>query len=143
MSTAETHLRRLQDAIKAGANPAALVEALNQVYEERTAAQALLESVPVTSSLDRAKIETLVDHLGNLTRALQRASGADLQGLYRDIGLSLTYDPTGNAVDVAINPTLVGILRVSEGRVGHNPADAPAGPECPWTLRHRLHLEGT
>ncbi|HEY2204658.1 MAG TPA: recombinase family protein [Pseudonocardia sp.] len=115
VSKAETHIRRLQEAIKAGANPAALVDALNQAHEERSAARALLDSLPLPQIISAADVEALVDHLGGLNNALTRANPSHLERLYRDVGLEMVYDPRENSVDVTIRPPLVGVVSVSEG----------------------------
>jgi hypothetical protein len=77
VSTAETQIRRLQDAIKAGANPVALID---------------------------ADVEALVDHLGGLSSALAGAQPEHLEAFYRDFGLSMVYDPYANAVELTIRP---------------------------------------
>ncbi|TDD10196.1 hypothetical protein E1181_02880 [Saccharopolyspora terrae] len=46
LADAQTQVRRLQDAIKAGADPAALVEAINDAQATRAAAQAELDNSP-------------------------------------------------------------------------------------------------
>ena len=115
LNTAETHMRRLQEAIKAGANPVALVDAINQAHEEATAARALLDGLPKASIISQADVEALVDHLGGLSSALSRARPDHLASLYRDVGLAMVYDPDDNALDVTIRPPLVGVVNVSEG----------------------------
>lgn len=58
---AEARLRRLQAAIEAGADPAALVDALNSAQEQRAAARAELEGRPAPNALGEAEAHAMVD----------------------------------------------------------------------------------
>jgi TolA-binding protein len=56
LTDAEARLRRLQGAIEEGADPAALVEAVNwAAHEERLAARADLDQLSTTRALNRAR----------------------------------------------------------------------------------------
>ncbi|WP_263247275.1 recombinase family protein [Saccharopolyspora rosea] len=101
---AETRIRRLQKAIEAGADPAALVEPLNQAQAERAAAQARLDRERPDEALSAAEIHAMIDSLGDVGRALNQGDPVELQNLYEALGLEMTYDPGPRIVDVSVNP---------------------------------------
>ena len=70
LANAEKRIRRLQQAIEAGANPLALVDALNRTEEERQAARHDLDRIPTARGLSRADIAIIVDELGDIGAAL-------------------------------------------------------------------------
>lgn len=115
LDDAETRLRRLQGAIEAGADPAALIDAINRVQEERLAARADLEQLPATRALGRAEVEAVVDELESIGPALDSADPAELEQLYVALGLELVYDPRPKTVDVSLRPIGRGSTRVRGG----------------------------
>ncbi|MDQ2706572.1 MAG: hypothetical protein M3Z25_02570 [Actinomycetota bacterium] len=56
LTKAEARLRRLQAAIEAGVDPAALVEGINEAQAERAAARAELENASVSEALADAEV---------------------------------------------------------------------------------------
>lgn len=76
VAKAETEMHRLQDAITAGANPAALVDAINQAHEQHEAAHVELEGLPAGRTLSRADVYAMIDYLGDVGDALNDAHPA-------------------------------------------------------------------
>lgn len=104
LADAEKKLRRLQDAIAAGVDPAALVEATNAAQAERVAAQAQLEHGATPDALDRAEVYAMIDSLSEMGRGLDQADPHRLQDWYEALRLEMTYDAEERAVDVTIRP---------------------------------------
>lgn len=97
---ADKGLRRLQDAIKAGANPAALVEAINAAHEQREAARNELANTPARETLTAAEVHAMIDSLGDVGAALSEAKPESLSKLYESLDLELHYKPRERAVEV-------------------------------------------
>ncbi len=74
-----TKLRRLQDAIKAGVNPAALVDPINEAQAELEAPEAERALQPDARTITRSEVR-VIDYLGTLgcpeTRRPRRATAA-------------------------------------------------------------------
>lgn len=96
-------LRRLRE-IEAGADPAALVEAINDAQPQRAAARAELEQAPVRAMADIAEVYAQIDSLSDRGRALTSASPEKLQGFYEELGLKMVYQTEERTVDVTIHP---------------------------------------
>ena len=115
LSEAETRLRRLREAIEAGVEPSAMVEAINEAQAHRAAAQAELNAAtPGPVLLSGAEVYAMVDSLEDVGQALNSANPAKLAKLYEELRLEMVYDPEAKAVDAAVQP-LGGVVRVSEG----------------------------
>jgi predicted transcriptional regulator len=78
VADAEQRLRRLHAAIEAGVDPVALVEPINSAQEELEAARFEQQCVPTAPTLGQAEVEAMLDHLGDVGEALQRADPAKL-----------------------------------------------------------------
>lgn len=104
LTQAKTKLSRFQQAIEAGADPAALVEPLNRAKAERDAAEEELARLPVGVTIDRAEVEAMVDSLAVVGRQVMHASPARLQELYGEIGLEMLYNANERMVNVTIRP---------------------------------------
>lgn len=104
MKDAETRLRRLQQAIEAGAEPGALVETINRAQAERNAARTKLDRLPTGRTISRAEIDAMIDYLEDVGQALKRATPAKLQELYEGLRLEIIYHPDEGAADVTIRP---------------------------------------
>ena len=104
LADTEKRLRRLQQAIEAGANPAALVDALNRAEEERQAARTDLDRIPAGGVLSCADITAMIDELGDGGQALDRADPAGLEELYSALRLEMIYDASAKTIDVTIRP---------------------------------------
>lgn len=70
----EARLRRLQAAIEAGVDPAAVVEGIDEAQAERAAAKAELENTSVPDVLGDAEIYAMIDSLGDVGAALRKPS---------------------------------------------------------------------
>jgi hypothetical protein len=115
LADAETRLSRLRTAIEAGADPAALVEPLNAAQEQRAAAQVELRvTKPDPARLTDAEIYAMVDSLGDVGAALNRANPDRMCKIYDSLRLEMVYDHDERAVDVVVKP-LGGLVSVSEG----------------------------
>jgi hypothetical protein len=104
ITQASTKLRRLQEAIKAGVNPAAVVDAINDAQAELEAAQAEAALRPEARVITRAEVYAMIDYLGNVGAALKRGDPAELQKLYEALRLEIIYHADQKAVEVAIRP---------------------------------------
>jgi hypothetical protein len=104
MKDAETRRRRLQAAIEAGADPAALVEGINRANAERDAARTELDRLPASRTRSRAEVDAMIDYLTEVGRDLNDATPAKLQELYQGLRLEMIYHPDEQAVDVSIGP---------------------------------------
>jgi hypothetical protein len=114
LAKADARLRRLQAAIEAGADPAALVEGINEAQAERVAARAELENTSAPELLAGAEIYAMVDSLGDVGATLVDARSASLSRLYQQLRIQLRYEPHERAVDVTAQPR-VGSARVRGG----------------------------
>ncbi|WP_204449421.1 recombinase family protein [Actinokineospora baliensis] len=99
---AETRLRRLQAAIEAGANPTALVDALNRAEAERDAARIELDALPAGRAASAAEVDSMIDYLDTIGRQVNDASPARLQELYTALDLELFYNAEDRMLDVSI-----------------------------------------
>ncbi|WP_307796204.1 recombinase family protein [Amycolatopsis sp. 195334CR] len=104
LEDAERRMSRLQQAIEAGASPAAVVDAINRAQEERDAAREDFRRLPAGAAIGRAEVEAMVDYLGDVGRKLNRADPAKLQELYAVFGLDMVYYAKERMVDVTIRP---------------------------------------
>jgi hypothetical protein len=104
LAEGETTLRRLQAAIEAGADPAALVDPLNRAQERVMAARFERDRAPSPRTLGRAEVEAMLDYLGDVGAALKRATPEKLAELYTSLSLELIYHPDDRLADVAIQP---------------------------------------
>ncbi len=107
LSRAQTQLRRLQDAVKAGADTGALVDAINDAQAERVAAQAELDNTPDSKTLSEDEVFTMIDSLGDVGAALTDAAPERLGRLYESLQLGLTYEPHARIVEATIAPRVV------------------------------------
>ncbi len=104
-SDAERRLQRFQAAIAAGADPAAVIEPMNQAQAERAAAQAEIDAAPKKgAALDVAEVYAMIDSLGDVGATLADARPAALNRLYKELNISAVYQPEERAVDVTARP---------------------------------------
>lgn len=115
LNDANTRLRRLQDTIAAGVDPAALVEPLNQAQAARKAAEARLKNVDARDVITEAEIYAMIDSLGDVSKALSGAKPQRLADLYNALGLQVRYEPGADEAEITIHPESGGLLCVSGG----------------------------
>ena len=116
---------RHRAALKAGADPALVVAWIHQVQQQRTVAKARLATLTschgTNRRMSRDDIHTMVNTLGGLLNALRHADPADKAGVYRELGVRLTYDHAERTVLAETRPTSsVCVVFVSEGRLDHH-----------------------
>lgn len=104
ITQARAMLRRLQDAIKAGVNPVALVDSINEAQAGLEAAEAEQANQPEVRTITRAEVYAMIDYLGDVGAALKRSDPAELQKLYEALRLEMIYHAEEKAVEVVIRP---------------------------------------
>jgi hypothetical protein len=104
LGEAETRLRRLQAAIEAGVDPAALVDAINQAQATRAAVHAELKNRPAPNALTHAEVYAMIDSLEDMGTALSGTNPESLWNLYQAIGLQIRYEPAAQLADLTIQP---------------------------------------
>jgi hypothetical protein len=114
-------LRRFQDAIAAGIDPNAMVDAINEAQAQRAAAQAELDGAPAPTAITDAEVYAMIDALGDVGAALKDAKPESLERLYRDLRLEMSYQPRERVVDVQLAPRVV--------------SACVRGPSCALTTR--------
>jgi hypothetical protein len=91
LAKAEEELKRFRNAIKAGVDPAALVEAINEAQASRAVAQAELVDVPTGRGFEGAEIHAMIDALGDVGAKLAGAKSETLADLYKLLDLQVLY----------------------------------------------------
>uniref|UniRef100_UPI0031CE372B recombinase family protein n=1 Tax=Saccharothrix mutabilis TaxID=33921 RepID=UPI0031CE372B len=104
LEAAEGRLRRFQQAIASGIDPAALVEAVNEAQAQRAAAKAELEGVSAPGGVSDAEIYAMIDSFGDVHEIIKRADAAKLEQLFAELRLEMVYNAEGRTVDVTIRP---------------------------------------
>ncbi|GAB2996405.1 recombinase family protein [Amycolatopsis acidiphila] len=107
LSDAEARLRRLQAAIEAGVDPAALVEAINEAQAQRAAARAELDGVAPPTAVSEAEVYAMIGALGDVAAALKHAKPEVLEQLYDRLNVELLYEPKGRTVLASVTPRVV------------------------------------
>ncbi|MGW4766879.1 hypothetical protein ACWEO2_02385 [Nocardia sp. NPDC004278] len=82
ISAAETKLQRHRDAIEAGIDPLALIEAMNAAQAEKAIAQSEFDQIPHTVILTATQINKLIDALGDTIAVLNAGVPEDKIALY-------------------------------------------------------------
>jgi hypothetical protein len=124
LADAEQRLRRLHAAIEAGVDPVALIDPINRAQEELEAARFEQQRLPTVHALGQAEVKAMLDHIGDVGAALQRADPAKLEELYRSLGLEMTYRSADRLVEVTVQPRVV--------------SERVRGGTCALTTRLRL-----
>ncbi|NUT49851.1 MAG: recombinase family protein [Saccharothrix sp.] len=114
LADAEAQLSRYQQAIKAGVDPAALVEVINEAQAARAAARAELAKVKSGGRFDAAEVYAMIDSLGDIGATLEDAKPERLAQLYAKLQVELLYEHTKKAVVVTASPRVVNVC-VREG----------------------------
>jgi hypothetical protein len=136
LAEAEQALTRFQDAIAAGVDPSAMVEAINRAKVQRDTVRADLAHQPKATVLDAAEVYAMIDSFGDVGAVIEQARPDSLARLYRDLRLEVRYR---HAIDGGKrSPLSVWLTSVSEGRLAHKPAGTPS--LC--VLRQTIHIDG-
>ncbi|MGW0891544.1 recombinase family protein [Saccharopolyspora gloriosae] len=109
LTDSTTRLHRLQSAVEAGADPAALVDAINTAQAERSAAQAELDGTPEARTLKDGEVYAMIDSLGDVRAALADGKPESLNQLYDSLQLRLKYEPHARVVEATISPRVVSV----------------------------------
>ncbi|WP_081916079.1 recombinase family protein [Saccharothrix sp. NRRL B-16314] len=104
LAKAEQELSRFQAAIKAGIDPMALVEPMNEAQAARAAAKAELEGTPPPQTLTAAEVHAMIDSLGDIGATVNDAKVETLAGLYTALDLQVLYKNNAHVADVIIKP---------------------------------------
>ena len=91
LKDAEEALRRLQAAIVAGIDPAAVKEPINGAQAQREAARVALAAAPPSGRLDVAEVYAMIDALGDVGEAIKNARPDSLIKLYKELGIKVSY----------------------------------------------------
>lgn len=95
LAEAAATLRRFQEAIAAGVDPAAVVDPINRARAERDAARACLAHPEQQPELySEAQVRAMVDTLGDVGAVIGRASPDRLAGLYHELDIGVRYEPS-------------------------------------------------
>jgi hypothetical protein len=115
LKDAQTRLRRFKAAIAAGVDPAAMVDAINQAQAQHAAAQDELNNRSAPATFTATDVKAMVDTLGDIGEALNRAEPTILGLLYEALRLEAVYDADDRVVTVTIRPPHVASACVRGG----------------------------
>lgn len=124
----------MQDAILAGVDPSVVKDAINGAQAEREAARAEVESVPTSTRLEAAEVYAMIDALGDVCGALERAQPDSLIKQYRELGIEVSYQhrDDGGVATIALR-VVNERVRGGELHVSHNGA-ADRQPNLIWPV---------
>lgn len=88
-------------------------------------AEAELANAPKPDALTDAELYAMIDSLGDVGGALNRADPHKLQELYERMGLEMTYDPESRIVEATVN-------------LGRRDSARVRGASCALTTRLQL-----
>jgi hypothetical protein len=114
---------RHRAALEAGADPEMVAEWTRDVRRRRDAAEAALRGRPQSPvPLTGAQVADAVESLGGLCVSWPTQPREDKCDLYRELGVSMTYQYQDRTVLVEATPrSTVDLMVVSEGGVAHQP----------------------
>ena len=118
MAECDPLLARHRAALEAGADPQMVAEWTRDVRRRRSAAEAGREARPTRrpQRLGPDEVAVVVDGLGGLLDVLRTADANDKCELYRELGVSITYQHPERVVVIEAMPRLpVDLMTVSEG----------------------------
>ncbi|WP_328324396.1 recombinase family protein [Kribbella sp. NBC_00382] len=104
VAAADVVMGRLQRALDAGWDPAALREQYNAAVAEKRAAETAITQIPPEAVMSREELAGYIDQLGDMARALERADPEERSQLYGALRLSLVCHHTNQIVDVEVDP---------------------------------------
>ena len=115
LADCDARLNRYRAALDGGADPTVVAAWISEAQGEKLAAQRTLSSVQ-RRECSAGEIREMLDELGDIVDVLERADGLRKAELYAALGLTMTYYPADQVVDVVATPLSGGGLkRVSEG----------------------------
>jgi hypothetical protein len=113
---------RLQDAIEAGADPAALVDRLNTADTDLTAVEAELAAQERDVRRPVVDEDDLREQIGSLSKISQQvfadADPAELAEFYRAIGLTVAYDHGSRTAEASVTLAPSGPMAAVGGELG-------------------------
>ena len=116
-------LDRHRAVLEAGGDPKLVATWSLEVEAQKATAQAQLAQLDGPAGqgrrMSRSEIRGVVEALGGLLKILRSADAADVAEVYRQLGLTLTYDHETQKVLVESRPAPMGVVRVSEGGLEH------------------------
>jgi hypothetical protein len=102
----QLRIGRLQDAIEAGADPAALVERLNAAHHELKVVEAELAASEADlrrSEVDEQEVRQMLASLRDVAQEVfTEAEPAELAEFYRSIGLAVSYDHQSRVAEASV-----------------------------------------
>ena len=105
ITTCQTKLDRYRAALEAGTDPTVVQQWITQVQAEKATAEAELRQLTSRRTMTPEEINTIVEALGGIASILRRADPADKAGVYRQLGLRLTYEPGPRLIKAEANPS--------------------------------------
>jgi len=126
-------LARHRAALEAGADPQMVAEWTRDVRRRREAAEAGLRARPTNriQRLEPDDVTAFVDGLGGLLEVLRSAEADDKCELYRELGVSMTYQHPERVVLIEASPRLpVDLMVVSEGGLEPPPPTRGLAPQA-------------
>ncbi len=116
LKDAEEPLRRLQTAIVAGIDPAAVKDPINAAQAQREAARVALASALPSGRLDVAEVYAMVDALGDVAQAIKDVRPNSLTKPYKELGIKASYRHEESGGEAVIS-LVVANVRVRGGLV--------------------------
>jgi hypothetical protein len=104
IAAAEATMLRLRRALEAGWDPAEMTAQYNAAVAEKRAAEAGLATIEGPGRLTPKEVRAMVDQLGDIGRALDRARPTELAELYDALRLAVDYDHRTRVAEVSITP---------------------------------------
>jgi DNA invertase Pin-like site-specific DNA recombinase len=118
LAGAEARLRKFQDAIAAGVDPAAVVDAINEAQAERATARAELDNAPAPRQLPDGDIYARIDSLGDVGAALSRGKPEKLASLYKALDLQVRYVQPEHVAEISLRLQSTDEAQVNNACVG-------------------------
>ena len=105
LTACHARLDRYRAALETGADPGIVSRWIAEVQAEKSAAEAALRRLGGRNRMSADEIHRIVTALGSITEVLREADPADKGQIYRELGLSLTYEPTSRTVTAQAVPS--------------------------------------
>ncbi|QKW33192.1 hypothetical protein HUT06_03345 [Actinomadura sp. NAK00032] len=121
------------DGKRLEADPAEVTGWINDVKQERARLEREVKAAPRGSRISRDEIADLLQRTGDLARLTINADREDKAGLYRKLGLTMTYYPRKHEVEARVIPEpphvrsvrVRGATRPDSTWPAHSPLGAP------------------